>query len=147
MLAWDPPCYPAIALTSFPARLRLWHADFGTHINGRICDSAFTVAFNPRYDPLLAAVKDATNTGVREAGVDVRVCDVGAAIQEVMESYEVELDGKTYQVKSVSGRGAFCSSCGVEGEGPHAGSTGVVRGEAGRQDLPSQAGMCGTRVS
>ncbi|GAB4813994.1 hypothetical protein N2152v2_001040 [Parachlorella kessleri] len=75
--------------------------DFGTHINGRICDSAFTVAFNPRYDPLLAAVKDATNTGVREAGVDVRVCDVGAAIQEVMESYEVELDGKTYQVKSI----------------------------------------------
>jgi methionyl aminopeptidase len=28
----------------------------------------------------------------------VRLCDVGAAVQEVMESYEVELDGKTYQV-------------------------------------------------
>ncbi|KAL4442075.1 hypothetical protein ABPG77_011336 [Micractinium sp. CCAP 211/92] len=75
--------------------------DFGTQINGRIVDSAFTVAFNPRYDPLLAAVKDATNTGVKEAGIDVRLCDVGAAIQEVMESYEVELDGKTYQVKSI----------------------------------------------
>lgn len=36
--------------------------------------------------------------GVREAGIDVRLCDVGAAIQEVMESYEVEIDGKTYQV-------------------------------------------------
>lgn len=75
--------------------------DFGTQINGRIVDSAFTVAFNPRYDPLLAAVRDATNTGVKEAGIDVRLCDVGAAIQEVMESYEVELDGKTYQVKSI----------------------------------------------
>ncbi|KAI7839261.1 hypothetical protein COHA_006959 [Chlorella ohadii] len=75
--------------------------DFGTQINGRIVDSAFTVAFNPRYDPLLQAVKDATNTGVRESGIDVRLCDVGAAIQEVMESYEVELDGKTYQVKSI----------------------------------------------
>lgn len=75
--------------------------DFGTHVNGRIVDSAFTVAFNPRYDPLLAAVKDATNTGIREAGIDVRLCDIGAAIQEVMESYEVELDGKTYQVKSI----------------------------------------------
>lgn len=32
-------------------------ADFGTQIGGRIVDSAFTVAFNPRYDPLLAAVK------------------------------------------------------------------------------------------
>lgn len=102
---------------------------------------------------LQQAVKDATNTGVRESGIDVRLCDVGAAIQvrgmggrvggwprschgllsvavgrggtelgtratgscraalqsrsvlrliltpqEVMESYEVELDGKTYQV-------------------------------------------------
>jgi methionyl aminopeptidase len=54
-----------------------------------------------RYDPLLAAVRDATNTGIASSGVDVRLCDVGAAIQEVMESYEVEIDGKTFQVKSV----------------------------------------------
>lgn len=39
--------------------------DIGVHINGRIVDSAFTVAFNPVYDNLLAAVKDATNTGIR----------------------------------------------------------------------------------
>ena len=32
---------------------------------GRIIDSAFTVAFNPRYDNLLKAVKDATNTGIK----------------------------------------------------------------------------------
>jgi methionyl aminopeptidase len=75
--------------------------DFGTHINGRIIDCAFTMTFNPKYDKLVAAVKDATNTGIREAGIDVRLCDVGEAIQEVMESYEVELDGKTYQVKSI----------------------------------------------
>ncbi|KAH0843236.1 Methionine aminopeptidase 2-1 [Fonsecaea pedrosoi] len=75
--------------------------DFGVHVNGRIVDSAFTVAFDPKYDNLLAAVKDATNTGVREAGIDVRVGDIGGAIQEVMESYEVELDGKTYPVKSI----------------------------------------------
>lgn len=75
--------------------------DFGTHIKGRIIDCAFTLSFNPKYDKLLEAVKDATNTGIREAGIDVRLCDIGAAIQEVMESYEVELDGKTYQVKSI----------------------------------------------
>ena len=34
---------------------------------------------------------------LQESGIDVRLCDVGEAIQEVMESYEVELDGKTYQ--------------------------------------------------
>jgi methionyl aminopeptidase len=27
----------------------------------------------------------------------VRLCDVGAAIQEVMESYEVEINGKVFQ--------------------------------------------------
>ncbi|KAI9815000.1 MAG: Methionine aminopeptidase 2 [Pycnora praestabilis] len=75
--------------------------DFGVHINGRIVDSAFTMTFDPVYDNLLAAVKDATNTGIREAGIDVRMCDIGAAIQEVMESYEVELGGQSLPVKSI----------------------------------------------
>lgn len=33
---------------------------------------------------------------LKAAGIDVRLNDIGAAIQEVMESYEVEIDGKTY---------------------------------------------------
>lgn len=40
---------------------------------------------------------------VQEAGIDVRLCDVGAAIQEVMESYEVEINGKVYQGKMLVG--------------------------------------------
>ena len=75
--------------------------DFGVHVNGRIVDSAFTLTFDPAYDQLLAAVKDATNTGVREAGIDVRMSDIGAAIQEAMESYEVTLSGKTFPVKAI----------------------------------------------
>jgi len=75
--------------------------DFGVHINGWIVDSAFTMAFDPTYDNLLAAVTDATNTGVKTAGIDVRISDVSAAIQEVMESYEVEIRGKTYRVRPV----------------------------------------------
>ncbi|CEL60131.1 methionyl aminopeptidase [Rhizoctonia solani AG-1 IB] len=75
--------------------------DIGVQVNGRICDSAFTLSFEPTYDALLAAVKDATNTGVREAGIDVRLGDIGAAIQEVMESYEVVVGTNTYQVKSI----------------------------------------------
>ena len=35
------------------------------------------------------------------AGIDARLDEIGAAIQETMESYEVELDGKTYQVKPI----------------------------------------------
>ncbi|PVV02791.1 hypothetical protein BB560_002740 [Smittium megazygosporum] len=75
--------------------------DFGVHVNGRIVDSAFTMTFDPKYDPLLEAVRDATNTGVKAAGIDVRLCDVGEQIQEVMESYEIELNGKVYPIKSI----------------------------------------------
>lgn len=75
--------------------------DFGVHINGRIVDSAFTMAFQPQYDNLLAAVRDATNTGVRLAGIDARLGEIGEGIQEAMESYEVEINGQTYPVKSI----------------------------------------------
>lgn len=75
--------------------------DYGIHVNGYIVDCAFTCTFDDRYDNLLKAVKEATNTGIREAGIDVRLTDIGEAIQEVMESYEVELDGKTYPVKCI----------------------------------------------
>lgn len=75
--------------------------DIGVHVNGRIVDSAFTVAFNPRYDPLLEAVKAATNAGIKEAGIDARLGEIGGVIQEVMESYEVEINGTTHPVKSI----------------------------------------------
>jgi methionyl aminopeptidase len=75
--------------------------DFGVHINGRIVDSAFTMSFDPMYDNLLEAVREGTNTGIKEAGIDVRMGDIGAAIQETMESYEVEIRGETFPVKCI----------------------------------------------
>jgi methionyl aminopeptidase len=75
--------------------------DFGVHVKGHIIDCAFTLTFDPVYDNLLKAVKEATNTGIREAGIDVRLGEIGAAIQEVMESYEVTIGGKTYAVKPI----------------------------------------------
>eukprot|EP01088_Endostelium_zonatum_P011515 TRINITY_DN2565_c0_g1_i1.p1 TRINITY_DN2565_c0_g1~~TRINITY_DN2565_c0_g1_i1.p1 ORF type:complete len:487 (-),score=178.85 TRINITY_DN2565_c0_g1_i1:87-1547(-) len=76
--------------------------DFGTQVRGRIIDCAFTVAFNPKYDNLLKAVKEATNVGIKTAGIEVRLYDIGAAIQEVMESYEVEIEpGKPIRVKAI----------------------------------------------
>ncbi|KAK4058416.1 Methionine aminopeptidase 2 [Microbotryomycetes sp. JL221] len=75
--------------------------DIGVQVQGRIVDSAFTLNFEPTYDNLLAAVKDATETGVKTAGIDVRMGEIGTAIQEVMESYEVEVNGKTLPVKSI----------------------------------------------
>ena len=32
--------------------------DFGTHINGRIIDCAWTMTFNEKFDPLVNAVKE-----------------------------------------------------------------------------------------
>lgn len=89
------------SFTHFTAKDDVMKIDFGTQIDGRIVDCAWTVAFNPRYDPLLEAVKASTETGIKTAGIDVRLCDIGEAIQEVMESYEVELDGKVFPVKCI----------------------------------------------
>ncbi|KAF9594936.1 hypothetical protein IFM89_035506 [Coptis chinensis] len=46
---------------------------------------------------------------ILEAGIDVRLCDVGAAIQEVMESYEVEINGKVFQGKGYVREDLECS--------------------------------------
>lgn len=75
--------------------------DFGVHVNGRIIDCAFTMIWDDTFKPLVDAVRAATNTGIREAGIDVRICDVGEAIQEVMESHEIEINKKVYKIKSV----------------------------------------------
>ena len=50
---------------------------------GRIIDCAFTVAFDPQFDPLLQAVKESTETGLRCAGIDMQLTEIGEAIQEV----------------------------------------------------------------
>ena len=63
--------------------------DFGTHVKGLLVDCAFTVAFNPMFDNLVQAAKEATDTGIREAGIDSRFSEIGEAIQETMESFEV----------------------------------------------------------
>jgi methionyl aminopeptidase len=75
--------------------------DIGVQVKGRICDSAFTLNFEPTYNKLLEAVKAATDTGIREAGIDVRLGELGGLIQETMESYEVEVDGKVLPVKVI----------------------------------------------
>ena len=50
--------------------------DFGTQVEGRIIDCAWTVSFDPQFDPLLEAARDATNTGIRHAGIDVPLNEV-----------------------------------------------------------------------
>jgi len=75
--------------------------DFGTQMNGYIIDCAFTVAFNPVYDNLLKASKEATDAGVKNAGIDVRLGELGGIIGEILNSYEVEIKGKTHKIKAI----------------------------------------------
>jgi hypothetical protein len=42
----------------------------------------------------------------QEAGIDVRLGELGAAIQETMESYEVEVNGKLIPGEFLPGRSA-----------------------------------------
>ena len=61
----------------------------------------FTFAFNPICDNLLKASKEATTEGVKQAGIDVRLGELGGIIGEILNSYEVEIKGKTYPVKAI----------------------------------------------
>ena len=79
--------------------------DFGVQVNGWIIDSAFTIAFNDKYNELLKGVKEATSTGIKNAGIDVNIKEWGKDIQEVMESYEVEVDGNKYPVQVIQNLG------------------------------------------
>ena len=75
--------------------------DFGVNINGNIIDSAFTVCFDDRFAPLLESAREATRVGVKTAGIDARLCDIGDAIHEVFEASSIELNGKHYDIKPV----------------------------------------------
>ena len=48
------------------------------------------------------SVKDATNAGIKEAGIDARLGEIGAVIEEVIRSYEVEIGGKTFECKPIA---------------------------------------------
>lgn len=40
-------------------------------VNGRIIDCAFTVTFDPKFEPLMNAVKEATYTGTEQYNMSV----------------------------------------------------------------------------
>ena len=75
--------------------------DIGIHINGRIIDSAFTIAFNEKYKNLLLATKEATLKAISLAGPDMLCNEISKEIKEVIESYQVELNGKMIDIKAI----------------------------------------------
>lgn len=75
--------------------------DFGTHSNGRIMDSAFTVCFDPKYEQILKASQEATKRGLEVIGIDSMACEIGREIGEVFKSFEVEIGNRMVPIKPV----------------------------------------------
>ena len=73
--------------------------DFGTEINGWIIDSAFTEygfgennlskELSDTFGNLTACMRDATNTGIKNIGIDAPIVEWSQAIEEVMKSYDI----------------------------------------------------------
>jgi len=63
--------------------------DFGIEVNSWIIDCAFTAYFDHKHDNLANAVAEATNIGIKNAGIDVDINDWAKDIQEVMLSYNI----------------------------------------------------------
>ena len=75
--------------------------DYGVHINGCITDGAFSWCPSGKYNDLIKIAEGATMTGIRHAGPDACLGEIGKYIQEYIESTEIEVDGKTREVKSI----------------------------------------------
>lgn len=79
--------------------------DFGTHVNGMIIDCAFSATFNPEYQNLIEASKEGTWKGIRMSRPDQLIYDMSVEIQETIESYECNINGKIYPIKAVRNLG------------------------------------------
>jgi len=76
--------------------------DLGVHVNGYIIDSAFTMAFDHKYDKLIECAKDALETGIKNSGNDAILGEIGEKIQEVIESYSYK------SIEDISGHNLGC---------------------------------------
>ncbi|KAI5133838.1 methionyl aminopeptidase [Nematocida ausubeli] len=76
--------------------------DFGTHVNGYIIDSAFTVCFNPDYNNLLLAARESVYECLKIAGPDAQIREIGEKAEEIIRSYEIEIGGRPVPIRPVT---------------------------------------------
>jgi len=73
--------------------------DYGVHIEGTIIDSAFTLHFNEKYNEFIDISKKITNYAVSLCNPDKILGEIGAEIEEYIQSKEITIDGITYPIK------------------------------------------------
>ena len=72
--------------------------DFGMHIDGNIIDSAFSITHNEELKKLNEISIEATKKGIQLAGVEAHLGDIGENIEEIITSYELEIENKIHKV-------------------------------------------------
>jgi len=76
--------------------------DFGVHVDGWIIDSAFTICLDNKYDQLLEASKEAVYNVIKNMGVDTKISELGAISEEIVTSYEQDVNGVMMPLKPIS---------------------------------------------
>lgn len=90
--------------------------DIGVIYDGCIIDSAFTEIVdneNSEYEPLIESTKDATYSAIVASGVDVRLYEISEIIQEVIKSYEIEINNNIIAINPIAGIGGH-NICGTK---------------------------------
>jgi methionine aminopeptidase len=78
--------------------------DYGVHIDGWIVDSAFSFGIN-NHNVQNKVTLEALMSGIKEIGIDAPISNVSRAIQEIVESTEVEHNNNIHHLKLVNGLG------------------------------------------
>lgn len=84
----------------FDATKSIIKIDYGLHINGNIVDSAFNYTLNEDLKLLDNYSIEATNIAIKESRIDSNIFDIGSTIEEFINSLEININNKEYQVKS-----------------------------------------------
>lgn len=58
--------------------------DIGVHVDGYIADTAVTVCYDPKYDPLVRSAEQALADAVRMAKANTKASDIGKVIETVI---------------------------------------------------------------
>ena len=91
------PNEPNIMFNPFKSIIKI---DYGIHLDGNLIDSAFNYTQNDDLGILKKYSEEATSIAINECGIDGDVYEVGKIIEEYINSLELTIDGKLYQLKS-----------------------------------------------
>lgn len=75
--------------------------DYGVHYDGCIADGAYSFSLNTKFQELISVADRATQLAISNSGADAVLGDIGALVQEYIESKEIELDGNIVPLKSL----------------------------------------------